>query len=75
MRSVRPMLSRTRWNAWIGGAVAAVLAIGVFTAEGVHRHREHVQAEQQFAEAQAITERTLQHTREQLQRAGISIEQ
>lgn len=74
-RSTRPLLSSTRWKSWMGGAVAAVLAIGVFTAEGVHRHRERVQAEQQFAEAQAITERTLEHAREQLERAGVSIEQ
>ena len=63
-------------RAWIGGAIAAVLVMGCFV--GAHVHTEHerrAQAEQQFETAERITDQTLAHTREQLQRQGIYLDQ
>ena len=63
---------------WIGGAVAAVLAIGVCGIEGVRVHREHERrraADQQFEQAEAITQRALEHARMQMEKAGFSMDQ
>src|SRR5579875_2593148 len=60
---------------WMGGAIAAVLAMGCFV--GAHIHTEHerrIQAERQFETAERITDQTLQRTREQLAQQGIQIE-
>lgn len=61
---------------WMGGALAAALTLGVFAGEAIHvRHdRERAEAEKQFDEAQQITERALAHAREQVQRAGVSLD-
>jgi hypothetical protein len=60
---------------WMGGAIAAMLALGVFGAEQVHvRHERVVQAalaQQQFETAARITDQALEHAREQLARAGV----
>ncbi len=63
-------------RAWAGLAAAAAIVVGCVTAEGVHLHREKERAvaNQQFAEATAITNRTLERTREKLERAGINLE-
>lgn len=69
-----PRFPQTR--AWMGGAIAAVLATGCFV--GAHMHTEHerrVQAERQFEAAERITDQALEHTREQLQAQGISLDQ
>ena len=69
-------------RAWMGGAIAAVLAIGVFA--GAHIHEQHEQHEQherqmaaqlQFETAERITDETLARTRERLERQGINLEQ
>lgn len=63
-------------RAWMGGAIAAVLAMGVFA--GAHIHTEHerrVQAQQQFEAAERITDQALERTREQLRAQGISLDQ
>jgi hypothetical protein len=66
-------------RAWMGGAIAAVLAMGVFAGAHVHeQHAEHerqMMAQQQFETAERITDETLAHTREQLERQGINLEQ
>ncbi len=72
-----PRLPQTR--AWMGGAIAAVLALGVFF--GTHIHDQHEQherraaAEHQFETAERITDETLARTREQLEQRGINLEQ
>ncbi|MGI4830386.1 MAG: hypothetical protein ACRYFU_19620 [Janthinobacterium lividum] len=63
------------WRLVAGGAIAACLVAGFFGAEDVHerREREHaaVIANQQFKTATRITDEALEHTREQLRRAGV----
>jgi len=72
-----PRLPQTR--AWMGGAIAAVLAMGVFA--GAHIHEQHEQherqmmAQQQFEAAERITDETLARTREQIERKGINLDQ
>lgn len=63
-------------RAWLGGAIAAVLALGVFI--GSHSYQQHekrVEAQRQFETAERITDQTLEHTREQLREAGITLGQ
>jgi hypothetical protein len=68
-----------RPRAWMGGAIAAVLALGVFVGTHVHeqheQHERRVMAEQQFQTAERITDETLEHTREQLEQRGIKLDQ
>jgi len=64
-----------RWFGAVGFAMAALLLVGVFAGENVYqRHQREALATQQFQAASRITDRTLQHTREQLQRAGVPLE-
>lgn len=68
----------TRLRAWTSGAIAAALAAGVFVGEQIHvRHqREKAEvAQQQFEAAMRITGETLEQTRMELRRAGVSIGQ
>jgi hypothetical protein len=66
-------------RAWMGGAIAAVLAIGVFA--GAHIHEQHEQherqamAQQQFETAERITDEALARTRAELEQRGINLEQ
>ena len=62
-----------RMQAWAGGAIAAVLALGMFGAEQLHQRRERELADQQFAVAVQVTDHALAQTREQLQRAGLNL--
>ena len=67
------MAPRARF--WASGAIAAVLLAGVFSEQTYVRH-QHEQAElaqQQFDAAIRITDKALEHTREQLERAGVRI--
>lgn len=65
-----------RPRAWMGGAIAAVLAMGIFVGAHVHeQHERRVVAQQQFETAERITDETLARTREQLERQGINLEQ
>ena len=63
-----------RAGAWITGAIAAMLALGVFTGERVHQRHERERANQEFETATRITDQALAHTREQLQRAGVPLD-
>jgi hypothetical protein len=64
-----------RMQAWAGGAIAAVLALGMFGAEQLHLRRERERADQQFAVAVQVTDHALAQTREQLARAGLNLGQ
>ena len=71
----RVVMMRRR-NAWAVGTIAAALLFGVVLGEHEHVRRQQERAaaaQQQFEAAMRITDRTLQHTREQLQRAGIEL--
>jgi hypothetical protein len=59
---------------WLGGAVAALLVVGVFGAEQIHVRQQRERAERNFELSERITQQTLEHTREQLQRAGIALD-
>lgn len=61
---------------WLGGAIAAVLAMGVFVGTHVHeQHERRVEAQKQFETAERITDETLARTRAELARQGIELEQ
>jgi hypothetical protein len=70
---LRPRSGLWRMQAWMGGALAAVLALGTFGAEVLHQRREQTKADQQFAVAMQVTDHALAQTREQLQRAGLKL--
>jgi hypothetical protein len=55
------------------GAVAALLAVGVFAGEQVHRHHQQELADRQFDTAVRITGHALDQTRAQLLRAGVQL--
>ncbi|HEX3569681.1 MAG TPA: hypothetical protein VHU44_02545 [Acidobacteriaceae bacterium] len=62
-----------RSRVWIGSAVAALLLVGV-VGEQAHRmeqRRKAEEAQKQFETALQVTDRALEHTRQQLERAGI----
>ena len=66
-----------RSRLWIGSGIAAVLLAGV-AVEGTHRieqRRRTEEAQRQFETALQVTDRTLDHVREQLQRAGVRLDQ
>jgi hypothetical protein len=65
-----------QWRVWAAGAVAAVIVLGVLQGQRVEqRHEQQVKAQQEFEAAQRITDQTMQHTRDLLRRAGISLEE
>ncbi len=70
---MRPRSPLVRMQAWAGGAIAAVLALGMFGAEQLHQHRERAKANQQFDVAVQATDHALDQTRAQLQRAGLNL--
>jgi len=73
---MRPQSGLWRMQAWMGGAIAAVLVLGMVTAEQMHLRRERAEqakADQQFAVAMQVTDHALAQTREQLQRAGLKL--
>lgn len=70
------IVMKQRPRPWFSGAIAAALLLGVFFAERVHVRREREQAAQaqsQFEAGIRITDRALEHTRQQLQRAGVGV--
>src|SRR5580704_8439545 len=73
------VLAMPRPRAWMGGAIAAVLAIGVFAGAHIHeqheQHERQVLAQQQFEAAERITDETLARTRAELERRGINLYQ
>ena len=70
---IRPRSGLWRLQAWMGGALAAVLALGMYGAEALHQRREQAKADQQFAVAMQATNHAIAQTREQLQRAGLKL--
>jgi hypothetical protein len=64
-----------RTRMWATGAIAAALVAGVFAEQTHVRHqREKAElAQQQFEAAMRITDQTLDHVKQQLQQAGVSI--
>ena len=75
--AMRPRLRSVRLQAWMGGTIAAVLALGMFGAEQLHLQRERAEkaaiANQQFEAAMQVTDQALAQTRAQLQRAGLKL--
>ena len=73
------VLAMPRPRAWMGGAIAAVLAIGVFAGAHIReqheQHERQVLAQQQFEAAERITDETLARTRAELERRGINLYQ
>ncbi|HEX4155194.1 MAG TPA: hypothetical protein VHY48_06240 [Acidobacteriaceae bacterium] len=64
-----------QWRVWAAGAVAAVIVLGALQGERVHQeHERRAQAQRQFVIAERITDQTLEHTRQQLERAGVSLD-
>lgn len=65
-----------RGRLWASGAIAAALLAGIFFSEQTYVRHQHEQAElaqQQFDAGIRITDKALEHTREQLERAGVRI--
>jgi hypothetical protein len=68
------MFATPRPRAWMGGAIAAVLATGCFVGARIHIEQERrMHAERQFETAERITDQTLARTREQLAQRGIRL--
>lgn len=68
------MFATARPRAWMGGAIAAVLAMGCFVGARIHIEQERrTHAERQFETAERITDQTLARTREQLAQRGIRL--
>jgi hypothetical protein len=68
----------SRPMAWTGFAMVAAMLLVVFVGQQVHVRRDReraVVATQEFEAATQIEDQTMAHTREQLERAGIRLEQ
>jgi hypothetical protein len=69
------MFPKLRSRIWIPSAVAAMLLVGI-AGERAHQQMEQrrkaEEAQKQFETALQVTDRALEHARQQLQRAGIS---
>lgn len=68
------VLAFRRAPLWLGSAIAAMLVLGVFAGERIHQHREEQRAEQQFEAADRITNQALERVRQQVERAGITLD-
>jgi hypothetical protein len=61
---------------WAMGAIAAVLAVGVFVGEQAHLRteaRKEAEVRQQFDAAMRVTDHALDQTRAKLERAGFTL--
>lgn len=70
------LMMSSRLRMWAGGAIAAALLVGAFVGDQAHeRHqREKVEvAQKQFEAGMQITDRALEHARQQLERAGVRV--
>lgn len=75
------ILAFPRRPVWAMGAIAAGLIVGALTVGQVHERREQaarveaqrMQADKDFETASRIEDATLEHTREQLARAGVQL--
>jgi hypothetical protein len=73
---MRPRLAALRGRAWVGGAIAAMLALAVFVGDQAyvrHERERAALANQQFAMAMRVTDHALDQTRAQLERAGLKL--
>ena len=61
-----------RLRTWGSGAIAAALVAGFLIGEQVHRRQQAQLAQQQFEAGMRITDQALEHTRQQLERAGVT---
>ncbi len=68
------LLMLPRPKVWLSGAIAAALVAGVFVAQDVHQRHEREVANREFALSMQIEERAMEHTRQQLQKAGVPLE-
>jgi hypothetical protein len=69
--------SALRSRVWVGSAIAAMLLVGVATEE-THRmeqRRKAEEAQKQFEMALQVTDRALEHARQQLKHVGILFEE
>jgi len=63
-------------RAWASGAIAAAVLVGALGGEQVrlrHQRERAERAQRQFDTAMRITDQTLEHVREQLQQAGVTV--
>lgn len=68
------LLAFPRVQAWMGGAIAAMLVAGVFLGQHAwEHHQKQVEAQHQFETAEQITNATLERARQQLREKGISL--
>jgi mannose/fructose/N-acetylgalactosamine-specific phosphotransferase system component IIB len=75
------ILAFPRRQVWATGAIAAALIVGALTVGQVHERREQtarveaqrMQAQKDFETASRIEDAALEHTREQLARAGVRL--
>jgi hypothetical protein len=65
---------RSRMQRSAGLALAAMLALGVFGINEVHQRHEREVATRQFETASRITDQALEHTRQQLAKAGVKLD-
>jgi len=76
-RRAKILMMPRRVQAWVGGAVAAVLMVGAFGIQQQHERRQRAEeaarAQQQYEQALQITGETLDHVRAQLQQAGVPV--
>jgi len=84
---VRSAGSAGGWRTWFSfswkpawGAMAALLVASVLTGHVVHEHRidaqerARVQASREFDVSVQITDKAMEHTREQLRKAGVAVD-
>jgi len=66
-----------RSRLWAGSAIAAMLLAGIVTEENHRMEQRHKaeEAQRQFEAALQVTDRTLDHVRQQLSRAGVPFQQ
>ena len=71
------VLAFPRIRTWATGAIAAGVIVGALAVGDVHRRHEQQRAEaqRQFDAATQITDRVLARTRQQIAKAGISLEE
>jgi uncharacterized protein CbrC (UPF0167 family) len=69
----RVLMMKPSQQAWLGGAIAAALFLGVFGAEQIHQRQQQRAAlvQQQFEAGIRITDDALNHAREQLEQDGV----
>jgi 2-polyprenyl-3-methyl-5-hydroxy-6-metoxy-1,4-benzoquinol methylase len=73
---LRVVTMTPRPRRWASGALAATLVVAAILTQQTHARHQRQQAEiaqQQFDAAMRITDNTLEHVRQQLQRAGVQI--